>query len=118
MPDFDITQRAVATAFVTFTIANPSTTYTTTVALGNDPTPAPVPSPKSSPSNGAVIGAVIGSIIGFLLLLILIVRAFYYVFYFKNSRHPLPLHFIYLRLNSPGYLAPTGASPSITSWID
>lgn len=74
MPDFAIAQRAVATAFVTFTVANPSTTYTTTLALGNDPTPAPVPSPKSSPSNGAVVGAVIGSIIGFLLLLILIIH--------------------------------------------
>ncbi len=60
---------------VTYTITNTAinSIYTTTILLGNDPTPTPAPIASSNPTNGAIIGAVIGSIIGFFLLLALII---------------------------------------------
>jgi hypothetical protein len=74
-----ITARAQLTTetavYVTYTITDTAVNsiYTTTLLLGNSPTPTPAPIASSNPTNGAVIGAVIGSIIGFFLLLALIV---------------------------------------------
>jgi hypothetical protein len=65
-----IARAEATTAYVVYTFTSSGIPHTTTVALGNDPTPAPVAS--SSPSNGAVVGAVVGSLIGFIVLLVLI----------------------------------------------
>jgi hypothetical protein len=63
---------AATTAYVVYTITSSNIVYTTTIALGNEPSPTPAPVASSSPSNGAVIGAVIGSLVAFILVLVLI----------------------------------------------
>jgi len=77
VPGFVITARAKDTStdtaiYVTQTIANTLTTFTTTILLGNTPAPQPPPTASSSPTNSTVIGAALGSVFGFIFLLVLI----------------------------------------------
>ncbi len=61
------------TAYITYTVTSPTTTYTTVLALGNSPaTSTPAASSPTTPTNGTVIGAVVGSILGFIVLLLLL----------------------------------------------